>query len=99
VASFRRQDGAKAPGRQRRRPNTDIVVSVVVNAAQTETPLFGGPGKKTAVAETLQRMPYSSPPRPWTRCGAAAGEPTGGDRPALLDAPIAGGATARGEGE
>ncbi len=56
-------DGGKGAGTPAEAAKAaDIVVSVVVNAAQTETILFGASG----VAETLPRGRCSSPPPPWT---------------------------------
>jgi predicted dehydrogenase len=53
--------GARTPAEAAK--GADIVVSVVVNAAQTEAILFG----KDGVSETLPRTPYSFRPPPWTR--------------------------------
>ena len=70
--------GAKTPAEAAK--DADIVVSVVVNAAQTETILFGegrrrrNPGKGCRVRLVRDHGPG---------CGAAAGEATGSDRPAL----------------
>jgi len=58
----------------------DIVVSVVVNAAQTETILFG----KEGVGETLAKdAVFISSADHGPRCGAAIGKATGSDRAAL----------------
>ena len=70
--------GARTPAEAAK--GADIVVSVVVNAAQTETILFG----KDGVAETLPkdarvRLVRDHGPG----CRAAAGEAAGSHRPAL----------------
>ena len=53
--------GARTPAEAAK--GADIVVSVVVNAAQTETVLFG----KDGVAETMAGTPCSCPRPPWIR--------------------------------
>ena len=85
------------PRRPKPRKTADIVVSVVVNAAQTETILFGADG----VAETLaEAARCSCPPRPWTRTSRGGWrrqlEATGRH---YLDAPISGGAQRAAQGE
>jgi 3-hydroxyisobutyrate dehydrogenase len=90
-------DGGKGAGTPAEAAKSaDIVVSVVVNAAQTETILFGANG----VAETLGRARSSFPPPPWTptsRGGSPSSlEATGRH---YLDAPISGGAQRAAQGE
>ena len=67
--------GAKTPAEAAKA--ADIVVSVVVNAAQTETILFG----KAASPRRWPRMRYSSRRRPWTRT-SRGGSPNSWRRPA-----------------
>ena len=87
--------GAKTPAEAAKA--ADIVVSVVVNAAQTETILFGA---RTASPKRWPRTRCSSPPRPWipdvARRLAKQLEATGRH---YLDAPISGGAQRAAQGE
>lgn len=61
VARFVTEGGAGAKTPAEAAKGADIVVSVVVNAAQTETILFG----KDGVAETMARTASSCRRRPW----------------------------------
>ena len=74
-------DGGKGAGTPAEAAEgADIVVSVVVNAAQTETILFGEGRRRRNAGEGcgVHLLRHHGPGR-----GAAAGDAAGGDRPAL----------------
>src|SRR3979411_2154960 len=70
--------GARTPAEAAKA--TDIVVSVVVNAAQTETIRFGAHG---ATGPRRQGRGVHLLGDDGSGCGAAAGEATGGHRPVV----------------
>jgi len=71
------------------RKDADIVAGVVVNAAQTETILFGNDGSP----KRWRKMRCSSRQRRWTRMWRGGlTKTTRSHRPHYLDAPISGGA-------
>jgi L-threonate 2-dehydrogenase len=96
VARFVAEGGTGAPTPAEAARQADIVVSVVVNAAQTETILFG----KDGVAETLARdavfVSAATMDPDTARRFAARLEATGRH---YLDAPISGGAQRAVQGE